>query len=489
MKSYDTCNRAPMEFLFQSRHSATNPHKACLLPSRIFMHKLQLKCLLALVFSSSAAAIEPAEVVLLVNRNMPESIKVAEHYRTVRSVPKENLILLDLPNVEDISRKDYDTRIVASLREALNERKDRIKVLLCIYGVPLRVGGKEPDEQEKAELAPIQDKLKAAQERVKDLEARVKQLDVEAKKDAKSEAAKSLPKLRDDLKKAQSEQRGLEQRRNWLSYAESHAAVDNELMLLWWDNYELRRFIANPLHFQVSDAYRKGQPAVMMTARLDGPTPEIAKRLVDDAIEVEKTGLKGKVYVDARDNRFDPKGDQGYGYGGYAESMREMAALLKNEGKMDVTLDNKPDVFKPGSCPDCALYCGWYSHANFVDSCGFVKGAVAWHLASSEAVSLRQKDSKLWCPNILLKGACATLGPVAEPYTVGFPKPEEFFGFLVTGEFTLVECYARTQNLTSWMCTLIGDPLYNPYKSSPKLKKELVHPSPKGGRFLLPESK
>jgi uncharacterized protein (TIGR03790 family) len=453
------------------------------------MNKLQLNCLLTLVFVSPAAAIEPAEVVLLVNRNLPESLEVGEHYRMKRGVPKENLIILDLPKVEDISRQEYDARIVAPVRAALKERKGKIKVLLCIYGVPLRVGGKQPNDQEKAELAPIQMECKKLQDRIKELETRVKQLEADARKDAKSEPTKELPKVRDELKKAQGGLRNLERRRNWLSYAESHAAVDNELMLLWWDDYELRRFLVNPLHFQAPEEYRQKHAPVMMTARLDGPTPEIARRLVDDAMDIEKVGLRGKVYVDARDNRFDPKSDQGYGYGGYDESMREMAALLKNEGKMEVVLDNKPEVFKPGSCPECALYCGWYSHGNFVDSCGFVKGAVAWHLASSEAVSLRRKDSKLWCANILLKGACATLGPVAEPYTVGFPKPEEFFGFLATGEFTLVECYARTLNLTSWMCTLIGDPLYNPYKATPKIKKEQVHPSPKGGRFMLPEVK
>ena len=72
-------------------------------------------------------------------------------------------------------------------------------------------------------------------------------------------------------------------------------------------------------------------------------------------------------------------------------------------------------------------------------------------LSGYEAVSLRRKDQNLWCRSVLEKGACATLGPVAEPYTVGFPKPAEFFGFLVTGEYTLVECYSRTLVLTSWM--------------------------------------
>ena len=38
----------------------------------------------------------------------------------------------------------------------------------------------------------------------------------------------------------------------------------------------------------------------VMVGRLDGPTPAIARRLVDDAMEVEKTGLTGTFYIDAR---------------------------------------------------------------------------------------------------------------------------------------------------------------------------------------------
>jgi hypothetical protein len=76
------------------------------------------------------------------------------------------------------------------------------------------------------------------------------------------------------------------------------------------------------------------------------------------------------------------------------------------------------------------------------------------------------------------------LGPVAEPYTIGFPKPAEFFGTLVTGEYTLVEAYWRTEMFASWMTVLIGDPLYNPYGKSPKLKIEQVLPSPAGSRFI-----
>src|SRR5947209_14622292 len=104
-----------------------------------------------------------------------------------------------------------------------------------------------------------------------------------------------------------------------------------------------------------------------------------------------------------------------------------MARLLEKEAKLPVTLDDKPALFPPKSCPDCALYCGWYSLANYVDAFTFAPGAVAYHIASSEAVSLRNPRSKLWCVNLLQRGVVATLGPVTEPYTLGFPKPAEFF--------------------------------------------------------------
>jgi uncharacterized protein (TIGR03790 family) len=186
--------------------------------------------------------------------------------------------------------------------------------------------------------------------------------------------------------------------------------------------------------------------------------------------------------VDARGIKYDlaSPGDGGWGYGGYDQSLRDMAELLRGAG-LDVTLDDKPELFAPGSCPDAALYCGWYSLAKYVDCCRFAPGAVAYHIASSEAASLRNPKATFWCPKLLEAGCVATLGPVAEPYTVGFPKPAEFFGFLVTGRHTLVECYWKTQLFTSWMTVLVGDPLYNPYGKTPKLDPEKVKPSPEKG--------
>lgn len=401
-------------------------------------------------FGGIASALEPQDVFVISNKSLPESVRVAEHYLTARKVPPENHISLPLPTGEDISRADYIAQLREPLREALTSRQKDVKVLLTVYGVPLRIGPKVLTDDEQAELTRLEADLKAAEE--------------------EKDASKSL-QLRLQLVR--------------LNVAETTASVDSELMLLWSPEYPLHRWVVNPLYFPLPDQLRRQMPPVVMTARLDGPTPDIAMRLVNDAVAVEERGLAGKVYIDARGAAFDVKQDvSGTGYGGYDQSFREAAELLKTAG-LDVTLDNEDKLFPADSCPDCAIYTGWYSHASYIPSCKFNQGAVAWHLASSEAITLRDGESKVWCPNLLKDGAAVTIGPVAEPYTIGFPKPAEFFGHLATGEFTVVECYARTAMFASWMGVLVGDPLYNPFKQKPLLKKEDLRTSPVGADLKL----
>ncbi len=415
--------------------------------------------LILLISATPLFALEPQNIMIVANKDMPESISVARHYASKRKIPDENIILLSLPKGEDILRVDFETKLAEPLREALKSKKDKIKVLLTVYGVPLRVGGKVLNVDEKANADDIK-----------------KQLDSSRKELVVAEKDKTEKDKLDGLKKKVAE---LNDQHRISIAVESLACVDSELMCLWWPPYELSRWQPNPLYWKAPKELNNRFPNTLMTCRLDGPTADIAKRLVDDAVEVEANGLKGKVYFDARGIGLNPKnpGDT-TGYGGYDESFREAAALLKSAG-MDVTLDDKGALFEPDSCKDAALYSGWYSHATFIDCCKYVKGAVAWHLASSEAITLRNPASKVWCPNLLQKGVAATLGPVAEPYTIAFPKPAEFFGFLITGKYTLVETYSRTTYLTSWMTVLVGDPLYNPYKNTPMVKESLIEPSPK----------
>lgn len=402
-----------------------------------------------LLLPAAALALEPKDVFIVCNKDVKESREVADHYVSKRKVPAENVIELSLPKGEDISREDYDAKLAGPLREALKDKKDACKLLLCVYGVPLRVGPTKTTPEEQQQL----DKLKPELE--------------EAKKQADAKAVDRLTKQVVALQ-----------------HDQSTAAVDSELMILWWAKYDTTRWQINPLYWQMSEDERKKADRTLMTCRLDGPTPDIAKRLVDDALTAEANGLKGKAYFDARGMKLDVKNPQQWtGYQGYDESFREAAELMRTAG-FDVILDDKDPVFPKDSCPDAALYAGWYSHANFVDSFTFPTGAIAWHLASSEATTLRNKDSKVWCPNLLRKGVAVTMGPVGEPYTVAFPKASEFFGLLATGKHTVAECYARTTILTSWMMTLVADPLYNPFAKTPKLKEADVFPSPKGSKVV-----
>src|SRR5262249_7490929 len=157
------------------------------------------------------------DVFIIANRNVPESKDVADHYVAKRGVPKDHVIMLDLPKVEDISREAYDANMVAPLREALKDRKAEAKVLLTVYGVPLRVGGMTQTPEEKAQSDKLQREREAARKKVIDLE----------KDKAPEKDIADAKQKRDDLDKQY----------RALGHPESRASVDSELMLLWWPKY------------------------------------------------------------------------------------------------------------------------------------------------------------------------------------------------------------------------------------------------------------
>ncbi len=136
---------------------------------------------------------------------------------------------------------------------------------------------------------------------------------------------------------------------------------------------------------------------------------------------------------------------------------------------MEVVLDNRDELFPEKSCPDAALYCGWYSLGKYIDAFTWQKGAIGFHVASSEASTLRKTNSQVWCKRMLENGVAATIGPVKEPYLQSFPLPDQFFPLLMTGKHPLIEVYYRTTPYLSWRQVLIGDPLYTPFKKKPAI--------------------
>ena len=123
----------------------------------------------------------------------------------------------------------------------------------------------------------------------------------------------------------------------------------------------------------------------MMVSRLAAPSVEAALKLVDTAIAMEAAGF-GQGVPRRPGHGLQPAARQPrISYGEYDQSLRELAERLKRHTKLAVVLDNRPELFPPDSCPEAALYCGWYSLGDYVPSFTWAPGAVGYHLASMEA--------------------------------------------------------------------------------------------------------
>ncbi|MFH1920729.1 MAG: TIGR03790 family protein [Planctomycetota bacterium] len=261
--------------------------------------------------------------------------------------------------------------------------------------------------------------------------------------------------------------RWIDEQRTLLKKNETHASFDSELSLLFWPDYPLDRWIQNVSHYAFDSL--PGKRPTLMVSRLAAPSVELVRKLIDASIATEETGLTGKVYLDARGMAPPAEKAKRGGYAEYDQSLRDLAERLGKHTDLEVVLNNEGALFQPGDCPDAALYCGWYSLAKYVDAFDWRVGAVGYHIASSEAVKLREPGGKVWCNAMLEDGIAATLGPVAEPYLAAFPPPDDFFPLLLTGRYTLVETYYRTKPFNSWQMVLVADPLYNPFKNHPLL--------------------
>jgi uncharacterized protein (TIGR03790 family) len=263
---------------------------------------------------------------------------------------------------------------------------------------------------------------------------------------------------------------------NRLSDEQGDASVDSELSLLWWDRgqYGVSWRHPNPVHHAFRNTAGKSRRdiPILMVSRLDAPTADLAFRLVDRAREAEEQGLAGTVYLDARGL---PIKDQTDTYGRYDQSLRDLNSFLTQYTTYQSKLENSETRFHhPGEAPDVALYVGWYRLRQYEDAFTFQPGAIGYHMASAEAVSIHSASESGWCKNALERGITATLGSIAEPYLDAFPEPLEFVALLVTGQYSLVEAYYLTSRWVSWRMVLVGDPLYNPWKATPAAKRSAL---------------
>lgn len=389
-----------------------------------------------------ATALEPGEVLIVANKKAEEGFELARYYAKKRDIPEANLLLLDLPVKETCSRDVYERKIASPVRAFLETIKPtrRIRCIVLMYGMPLKVA---PSKQVENELA---EALEARQKSI------LRQMD-DRKGEGDTESPSALAVELEDVRRRLRQQK---------ITTDQWASVDSELSVVRVSDAPIGGWIENPFYIGFRD-----RPAsvlrenVLMVSRLDGPTAATVKRMMDDAVTVEKTGLSGTAYFDARWPMKQSPAASAYQI--YDRSIHQAAKQLKTSGRMPVVIDDADTLFQPGQCPDASLYCGWYSLATYVDAFDWQPGAVGFHIASSECTTLKKENSQVWCKRMIEKGICATVGPVGEPYLQAFPMPELFFGFLTEGVLSLAECYMVSLPFLSWKMVLIGDPLYRPF--------------------------
>lgn len=525
---------------------------------------------------SVQAELLPSQVMIVANANSRESLMVAERYATRRGVPLQQIAKLDLPLDDTMNREDYDRRLVMPLRQALQDHRiqQSIRVLVTVYGVPLRVAPPKFTAEEQRWQRDANDRLSAARVQLVDIERRARgiavqlgsrpalltkeegvvaherhvafllRVDAGVQESMKRVTQLTLPTLHQwtaQLDAVVRDHQGLAGLAQWhhdlpregqvsgggenamvraeqleglqlllgslelpirsrraelyqevgkvygaygvfglaaleldrLSNELSDASVDSELSLLWWDRgqYGVAWRRPNPFHHAFKKTMERSSRDIplLMVSRLDAPTADLAKRLVDRAMEAEQQGLIGTVYLDARGL---PVKDQIDTYGRYDQSLRDLNTFLTQHTAYRSKLENTEIRFhRPGEAPDVALYVGWYRLRQYEDAFTFRPGAVGYHMASAEAVSLHSASEPGWCKNALERGITATLGSIGEPYLDSFPEPLEFVALLMTGQYSLVEAYYLTSRWISWRMVLVGDPLYSPWKTTPAAKR------------------
>jgi len=252
----------------------------------------------------------------------------------------------------------------------------------------------------------------------------------------------------------------------------NEAAVDSELALLPMIEEHLP--LSGPLRSHVygvtNTAMLNPTNGILLVSRLDGPSAEIARGLVDKALEAERDGLWGRAYFDLR-NTTEP----GYKIGD--DWIRNASEICRRLG-FETVVDENPTTFPVGfPMSHIAFYMGWYDQdvsGPFTSpTVEFMPGAFAYHLHSISAVTLRSKD-RGWVGPLLAKGATASMGCVAEPYLAGTPDLTVFTSRFVFSGYTFAEAAYACQETLSWQTTVVGDPLYQPFGTNPEeLKNSL----------------
>ncbi len=367
-----------------------------------------------------AGELLPDHVAVVYNGKSRLSREVAQEYVKTRRIPAGNLIELDCPLANEITRAQYDDFIkVPLLRRAIKDRwwdgsslalspERKIYSIVLMPDMPMKIRHETP-------VTP--------------------------------------------------------QGRSLNQMATDRAAVDSELAMLAHTRYNLNGALKSE-YFNKEESFCDGRYPIFLVCRIDGLSKETCLRMAREPAEVEKRGLWGWAVVD----RGGPykQGDQ------WMDAAFETFRKAGIPAYRDDWGQTLPAMFPLSN--DTALYCGWYArNANgpFADAAfRFRAGAVAMHLHSYSAEHFKN-PARGWSSTLLERGAVATIGNVYEPFLTMTHRFDILMDRLLKG-YTLAEAAWMSMPVTSWQGVVFGDPLYRPFS---KMKSMDVEPNDKDRYF------
>ncbi|HXT70260.1 MAG TPA: TIGR03790 family protein [Vicinamibacterales bacterium] len=351
----------------------------------------------------AAADAQSAENVLLViNEQSPDSIRVGEHYARARALPAANVVRIKAPASEGISRSDYESTIESPIGQWVSKHllQDQILFIVLAKGVPLRVDGTDGQSGTTASV---------------DSELTLLYRKMTGRAVLAPGRVENPYYLGDRL----------------LSAARRFSRIDSDLYLVTridaFTAEEAIKLIDRGLRPSRGGAIVLDQKATSIDRGGDAWLADAAKRLTDADAKVTFETTKALAAADGP--------VLGYFSWGSNDPSNQLRTLGFN--------------FAPGAIG------GMYVST---DGRTFREPPAAWRPAPAGATTGGQSLAA----DFIREGITGIAANVSEPYLDGIVRPQILFPAYLAG-FTLAESYYLAMPYLSWQTTVIGDPLCAPF--------------------------
>ena len=343
-------------------------------------------------------------VLVVYNADVPESKQVAQYYLTKRSIPEGHLCKIDTSSPDEIKQDEFDAHVKQPIRKCLDRLgKDTVLYIVLSYQTPFLV-------------------------------------DIGSQRNALDQFVADI----------------------WDEYLPERTANQGDIQP-YFGGAQSEGGLYQPF---VSLADYRRQPkarTIYSVWRLDAPSTQLAKGLIDKALYAETKGLTGIGCFDR--NRGDLSAIADYSYGAGEWDIHRAADFTHQAGFTVIEDDHNEEFGTPPAplrCDNAALYAGWYALGHYNDAFSWSPGAIGIHLDSASAAHPRGGPN--WAASALARGITVTAGAVIEPYLDNLPHPDQAFFYLFHGA-NVGDALLRSERLLKWNIINIGDPLYRPFNS------------------------